>query len=274
MTDAGSCFYAVSVMHCRLRPFRHRFRYAIRSLLIDLDELPSLSSRLRLLCIDRPGPMTFRQQDHGPGDGRPLKLWVEDMLVRHGLPADGGRVRLLCCPRILGYAFNPLSIFFCEDRNGRLRALIYQVDNTFGDRHFYVHAVESDASDGPVHHECDKAFYVSPFIGMHATYHFRVSPPDEQLRVLIRQSIPDGDQLVATMTGTRQALTDRALAGLLLFAPLSGFKVIAAIHWQALKLWLKGARYHPRPTVDDNAGDSRIATTTQTHVSQESPTRS
>ena len=172
------------------------------------------------------------------------------MLLRHGIAPGGGRVRLLCSPRVLGYTFNPLCIYYCEDAGGRLQAVIYQVNNTFGERHFYVHAVAPDAAPGPLRHDSAKAFYVSPFIAMQATYHFRIAQPSESIRVLIRQSVPEGDQLIATMSGQRRVLRDRELALLALTMPLAGCKVIAAIHWQALKLWLKGARYHPRPVAD------------------------
>lgn len=247
MNDTDACLYAGSVMHCRLRPFRHRFRYAVRPLLIDLDRLSRLSARLRLLGVDRRGIVSFWQKDHGPGDGRPLRVWVDAMLARHGLAPAQGRVRLLCFPRVFGQAFNPLSIYFCEDADGGLHALIYQVNNTFGERHFYVHGVERQPAEAPVRHVCEKDFYVSPFIAMDSTYRFRVDVPDDRLRLLIRQSVPEGEQLVASMTGRRIPLTDAALARMALTAPLAGFKIVAAIHWQALKLWLKGARYHAHP---------------------------
>lgn len=259
MNDVGACLYAGSVMHSRLRPFRHRFRYAVCSLFIDLDRLAELSSRLRLLGIDRRGIFSFWQKDHGAGEDRSLREWVDETLARHGLPAERGRVRLLCFPRLFGYAFNPLSIFFCEGADGRLRALIYQVNNTFGERHFYVHAVGQGDGEGPVRHDCEKAFHVSPFIGMNSTYRFRVSQPDDRLRLLIRQSVPEGQQLVASMSGHRVLLSDAVLARLALTAPLAGFKVVAAIHWQALQLWLKGARYHPHPGRTTEAGAPQAA---------------
>ena len=244
-----SCLYAGTVMHRRLRPFRHQFRYGVYSLFVDLDELPELAGRTRLLAIDRPGLLSFQQRDHGAGDVGGLRAWAEALLRQNGVDIAGGSVRLLYFQRVLGYVFNPLSVFFCEDAGGRLAALIYQVNNTFGDRHFYLYPVPTDApSAGPMRHACEKAFYVSPFIGMRSTYHFHTRLPDDRLALAIRQTVPEGGQLVATLSGRRRELRDGVLARLALSVPVAGIQVLAAIHWQALKLWLKGARYHPRPS--------------------------
>ncbi len=126
--------------------------------------------------------------------------------------------------------------------------MVYEVKNTFGQQHCYVLPIAPDRRRGDaVFQQCDKGFYVSPFIGMDATYRFRLRPPDEQLSVLIRQSVPEGELLIATLTGRRVPLNDRALAHAFATHPLMTLKVVGAIHWQALRLWLKGARFHPRP---------------------------
>lgn len=235
--------YLGRVMHSRLRPFRHRFDYRVYSLLVDLDGLDRLPWPLR---HNRFGLLSIDDRDHGRRDGSPLRPWVEEELARHGIRLDGGTVRMLCFPRVLGYAFNPLTIYFCHGADGRLAALLYEVKNTFGDQHVYVCPADGDAS-GPVTHAQAKEFHVSPFIGMDGEYRFRLRVPDERLSILIRQTDPGGDLLLATYTGQRAPLTRGALLGAFLTHPLLTLKVIGAIHWEALRLWRKGAVFHRRP---------------------------
>jgi DUF1365 family protein len=164
------------------------------------------------------------------------------------LPEAGASIRLLCLPRLFGYVFNPLSIYFCADAAGRLRAILYEVKNTFGQQHCYLLPVATDhPADRPVSQTVAKNFYVSPFIEMGATYRFRIRPPDGRLAIAIAENVAEGRQLVATQTGRRAAFTDGNLLRALLLFPLITLTVMAAIHWQALLLWLKGARYHSRP---------------------------
>jgi len=157
-------------------------------------------------------------------------------------------VRLLCFPRVLGYVFNPLSIWFCYHADGGLRAVLYEVRNTFGGKHGYLVPLAADHHSGtPIVQGADKNFYVSPFIVMEQHYVFRLAEPGERLAVAIRQGGPQGAQLVARHSGRRRPLSDRMLLLAFLVYPLMTLKVIAAIHWQALRLWLKGARLQPRP---------------------------
>lgn len=240
--------YVGEVMHMRLHPFRHQFRYRVFTALLDIDRLESAESRL--FRVDRFGLFSFRRRDHGARDGGALRPWVEARLSEAGRPRPA-RIMLLSMPRLLGYAFNPLSVFFCHDEDGRLESAVYEVKNTFGDQIPYVVdavAAADPDGDGAARHMQAKAMYVSPFIGMAQTYRFTIRPPDERLAIRIRQAGPDErgretEWLIATQTGRRRALTDRALAGLVLTHPLAAFKVIAAIHWQALRLWLKGATF-------------------------------
>ena len=251
----GSSLYLGQVMHKRMRPFRHRFEYRVFSLLLDLDELAELPKRHRLFSVDRPNLFAFYNRDHGPRDGTPLKPWVLEQLRLGGIAlGEGGRVSLLCFPRLFGYAFNPLSIYYCHRADGTLAAIFYEVRNTFGEWHDYLLAPAAGRRPGePVVHGCDKAFYVSPFIGMTARYRFRLTEPAERLSVLIREEVPEGEILVATLVGQRRPLSDRALFSAFLRHPLMTAKVMAAIHWEALKLWIKGARYHARPAPPDEA---------------------
>ena len=232
--------YVGEVMHMRLRPFRHQFRYRVFTALLDVDRLETAESRL--MKIDRFGLFSFHRKDHGPRDGGALRPWVERQLAKAGRPAPE-RIMLLSMPRFLGYVFNPLSVFFCHDASGRLKSIVYEVKNTFGDQIPYVAAVDQDA--GAARHRQTKEMFVSPFIEMDQTYRFTIRPPGERLAIRIKQGdgTPGGDWLIATQNGARRVLSDRSLAGLTLTHPFAAVKVITAIHWQALKLWLKGARF-------------------------------
>jgi DUF1365 family protein len=155
---------------------------------------------------------------------------------------------LLCLPRVLGYVFNPLSLYYCYAADGRLAAVLYEVKNTFGEQHAYVLPVDpARASAEPIRQSCAKDLYVSPFIEMAARYHFRLAPPDRRLSVVIQEEVDGGPLLVATMTGRRRPLSDRELALAALRHPLMAHKVIAGIHLEALRLWRKGIALHPRP---------------------------
>lgn len=248
MTAMRSALYVGEVMHHRLRPRRHRFVYRTFSLLLDLDELPDLDRRLRLFAHNRPGLMSFHDLDHGAADGTTPRAWVEAALAKAGLAEAGRRIRVLCFPRILGYAFNPLTLYFCHRADDSLGAVIYAVRNTFGERHAYLIGVEpADAAAGLVRQSCAKAFYVSPFVPMQAGYHFRLNPPGESFALAIRETDVAGDLLVATQRARRRPLTDAALLRAIVGHPLMALKVVAAIHWEALRLWLKGASIQPRP---------------------------
>ena len=242
--------YRGRVMHHRLRPYRRRFTYAVFSLCLDIDRIGDWHRRLRLFSHNRFNLFSFHDRDHGPRDGSPLRPWLDGVLADVGLSQAGHRVSLLCYPRILGYVFNPLSVYFCHDTDDRLAAVVYEVKNTFGDQHCYVLPAESDAR-GQVHHGCEKRMFVSPFIGMQARYRFSLQPPGERLSVVIKESVPEGPQLVASLSGTRETLDDGALARMFLRYPLMTLKVIAGIHWEALFTWLRGATYHaPLPPPD------------------------
>ncbi|MEO1720924.1 MAG: DUF1365 domain-containing protein [Pseudomonadota bacterium] len=251
------CLYRGHVMHMRLRPFTHRFRYRVFTLLLDIDRLEETCTRLRLLRLDRFGLLSFHRRDHGARDGSALRPWAEAELAAVGRPKPA-RIMLLSFPRIFGYAFNPLSVYFCEDAAGRLESVIYEVKNTFGDQHTYVMAAD-EGRDGVARHGAEKGFFVSPFIGMTQSYRFTIRQPAERLAIRIRQHDAEGEWLIATQSGERVALTDAALLKLWAFHPLMTLKVILAIHWQALKLWLKGARFHPYrgpyPGMETEAGN-------------------
>ena len=241
--------YVGHVVHHRLAPLRHRFAYRVIHLLLDIDRLADLDRRLRLLSLERPNLYSVRCADHGPRDGTPLRPWVERQLADHGMAIGRGRVFLLCMPRVLGYVFNPLSIYYCYDDGSRLMALIYEVRNTFGEQHAYVvGAAPGQRPSGTVRHRFAKAFYVSPFIEPRAHYALRITPPGPRLSVAIWEQGEAGTRLFASLTGDRRPLTDRQLTWAAFSHPLVTLKVIAGIHWEALRLWRKGAPRVPRST--------------------------
>lgn len=246
------CAYEGHVMHMRLRPRAHRFRYRLWTLLLDVDRVEETARGLRLFSANRFNLLSHHDADHGARDGSPLRPWVEARLASAGLPRPA-RIRLLAMPRFLGWVFNPLSVYFCEDAEGRLESVVYEVKNTFGDQIPYA----LDArGEGPRRHAQAKEMFVSPFIGMDQVYRFDLLPPGETLALRIKQGDAQGDLLIATQNGARRPLTDSVLARLALGAPFLPVQVTAAIHWQALRLWLKGApfRRYPGPKRDSAAG--------------------
>jgi DUF1365 family protein len=227
-------------MHRRITPRHHRFKYRVFAMLLELDELPALGRSLSLFKHNRRGLFSFQDRDHG--DGRALNVWLDDLLAQAGIAADGAR-RVLCYPRILGYVFNPLSVWFCDDRDGALKAIIYEVHNTYEERHAYVLPVGEDQK--LVRHGCPKAFYVSPFLTRDCRYSFRIRPPADDVAIAIHEEEGGAPILNASFAGARRALTDRALARMLLRYPLMTLKVVFAIHFEAVRLMLKGVRRHP-----------------------------
>lgn len=241
-----SALYAGVVTHQRFAPKRHFLRYRLFQMLFDLDETPSLARRLRLFSHDAFNLVAFHDRDHGDGRAGPLRGWVEDTLARAGLPIDGGRILLLCMPRILGHVFNPLSIYFCHRRDGALAAMLYEVNNTFGERHSYLIPV-TDPTAGTIRQSCAKAFHVSPFMDMAMTYHFRLALPAERVAVAIEGRDAAGPVISAAFAGRRSPLTDWHLLKAFLRHPLLAMQVLGAIHWEALKLWRKGVKIRRLP---------------------------
>jgi DUF1365 family protein len=239
-----SAIYIGSVVHQRLRPVRHRLRSAIFYLLIDLDELPRLHARLKLFSFDRFNLFAFHQRDHGDGTPGGLRAWVERLLGEADLPG-GGPVQVMCMPRLLGHAFNPITVFFCHGPDANLVAMIYEVRNTFGEKHCYLLAVEG--AGGTIRQQCRKQFFVSPFMAMDMLYRFRVTRPDETISLSVTVADASGPMLATAFAGSRSVLTDRALLGRFVRMPLLGTKVLFAIHWEAALLWLKGLPLLRRP---------------------------
>lgn len=246
--SAAGTLYPGKVMHQRLKPFGHRFNYAVFSLLVDIDRLDELGAMSKLLSVNRSGILSFREGDHVEESGETLRQFADRLLERAGIAEPASRILLLAYPRMFGYVFNPLSTYFAYDAAGVLVAIIYGVRNTFGERHSYVAPVlAGEMSPAGIRQTRAKRFHVSPFMEMGLRYHFRILPPGRTVRLRIHETAGDEPLLSATFNGDARPLTDRTLVGCLLRFPLMTVKVIAGIHWEALKLWLKGARFRTSP---------------------------
>lgn len=237
-----SALYLGTVMHRRHRPRAHKLRYRVFWCLFDLDEVDMQARRLLLLSHNRFNALSLHDADHGDGSETSLRGQVDRHLDAAGIPAD--KVLLLCMPRIFGYSFNPLSVYFCYAQE-RLTAIVYEVHNTFGERHSYLIPVAEQAQT--IEQHCRKEFYVSPFMGMDMTYDFRVTIEHDRIAVAIRGADDQGPLIDASLAARATPLTDGALLRALVTHPLVTLKVIAAIHWHAMKMLLKGYRIEARP---------------------------
>ena len=243
MTPLAS-LYVGRTTHSRLEPRPHSFSYSLFQLLIDIDRVDEALQGLKTIRHGRPGLFSFDERDHGARDGTSLRAWAEAKLAEAGMAASAARIRLLSFPRVLGFVFNPISIFFVEAEDGRLEAVIYEVNNTFGQTHAYV----TPAAGAPCERqEADKKLYVSPFYRVEGAYGFLVTPPGETFDLVIAKTVAGRPDFTATLHARRLALTDTALLKLFFAMPLMTLGVVAAIHWQALILWLKGAPFGSRP---------------------------
>lgn len=249
-----SALFAGKVMHMRFRPKRHRLQYRVFSLLLDLDELPTLDKSMRLFGYNRRALISFHDKDHGDGTHNGLRNWIESRLNDAGLLEQDMRIRVLCYPRILGYVFNPLTLYFCYGQHG-LRAVLYEVCNTFGERHTYTIPVMDTQAEN-IQQSCTKGFYVSPFVPMNCHYNFHIEPPAEKVLVRIDETDPEGMLLVASFAAERQELNDRSLLSALISHPLMTLKITAGIYWEAFLLWRKGT-----PVYRHSTAANRVAST-------------
>ncbi len=241
----ASAIYDGHVTHQRLKPIRHRLRYGMFMMFLDLDELPILAKKLHLFSHEKFNLFAFHEADHGAGKSGDLRRWLQTHLHAAGLHEPCGGIKILCMPRILGHVFNPISVFFCHRQDGSPLAILYEVRNTFGERHAYLIPVADPA--WPIRQTCDKCFYVSPFMPMQMVYRFRVANPDQHFSLGITATAPDGLMIATAFAGKRAAFTDGVLLGQFLRMPFLGAKVLAAIHFEALKLWWLGLKLLPRP---------------------------
>jgi len=239
-----TCIYKGNVSHRRFKPLKHYFSYKTFSILFDLDELESLQKKISLFSFNKFNLFSFYNKDHGARDGNNLNDWVKKNLKKNNLNFSISKIKLLCFPRIFGYVFNPLSVFyFYEEKN--LKVILYEVKNTFNEQHTYIFPVNPNSKI--INHYCNKKFYVSPFIEMETDYNFRLTEPDDYLKVYIKQTDRKKDKiLIACQTGHKQTMNTKQLAINFFTHPIMTFKIILGIHFEALKLWKKGAIFQKR----------------------------
>ncbi len=245
MSDAGA-LYRARVMHRRRVAPRYRFTYDVYYLLLDLDRIGALAHELKFFSLARWNLFSLDPRDYGDGSGQ-LRAWAERALASAGIALAGGRIRLLTMPRVLGLGFNPISLWYCEHADGSLRAVIAEVRNTFGEKHCYLLDAGGGALAWGQMPEKDKCFHVSPFFDLVGRYRFVLEAPGETLGVRIHESREHVSIMDATLHGSRHELSDRSIALQVLRLPWLMFKVVGGIHWEALKLWLRGARFHAKP---------------------------
>ncbi|MFN3746377.1 MAG: DUF1365 domain-containing protein [Hyphomicrobiaceae bacterium] len=246
MTPFRSGLYVGAVAHKRLTPRRHAFSYRVFALCLDVDEIDRLHSALRLFSRNAPNVLSFWDRDFGRSPDRPVGEKARQLLADAGLEAFGHRIELVCYPRVLGYVFNPLSVYFCRDDAGRLGAILYEVTNTFGERRAYL--IEVPEPRGPIAQACRKELYVSPFTAPTGTYSFHVRPPDKDVVIGVAFRDAHGPVLKTHFRAERAELSDRAILRQLVGNPAMTLKVIGAIHFEAARLWLKGVPLKTRYT--------------------------
>ena len=255
---ALGALYIGTVMHARMKPVTHRFTYRVFSMLIDLDQLPALDRLSAVFSVNRFNLFSFYPADHGPRDGSSLALYARTLLKEAGTSDSISHVYLLCYPRMLGYAFNPLSVYFAYGADHTLLGVIYEVRNTFGEHHTYVAAVHpGELTVSGLRQERKKRFYVSPFNDLAMRYLFRLHPPDEKITVRILVTDENGPLLSAAFAGQKTSFSTRRLIAQFLTIPLMTLKIMSGIHFEALRLWLKGLRMvkRPKPPVTVSFGD-------------------
>ena len=236
----NSSIYNGTVIHKRFKPKIHFFKYKVFSLLIDLSDLNYLNKKISFFSYNGFNLISFFDKDHGDRDGSSLIDWVKKNLTENNINSENIRIKLLCYPRIFGYVFNPLSVFFVYDYNENLISVLYEVKNTFGEQHTYVFKAENN---NLLQHNCSKKFHVSPFIEMNCNYFFKILRPSEKISVVIDQYQLNEKILYASQDGKRVDFNSKELLKSYLKHPLMTFKIISAIHFEAFKLWIKGIRF-------------------------------
>ena len=238
-----TCIYRGFVTHRRFKPVRHYFSYKTFSILFNLSELEELHKKIGIFSFNKFNIFSFYNKDHGSRDGSDLTEWVKTNLKKYNLNFNISKIKLLCFPRIFGYVFNPLSIFYCYEGN-ILKAILYEVKNTFNEQHTYVFPVADNLKI--ITQQCNKKFYVSPFIEMDTLYNFRLTEPGENIKILIKQTDKIDKVLVACQVGKKQPMSLKQLIINFFIHPMMTLKIILSVHYEALRLWKKGVIFQKR----------------------------
>ena len=238
----NSCIYNGEVNHTRFKPVKHFLNYKTFSLFIDLDEIEQLDKSISIFSHNKFNIFSFYNKDHGDRDGNCLKKWVISNLKKYKIKGNISKIKILCYPRIFGYVFNPLSIFYCYE-NDKLKSIFYEVKNTFNEQHTYIFKIKDGEE---IKQKCKKKFYVSPFMDMETFYNFKLIDPNQRLSVMIKQTDAEGTVLTATQTGDKKEFNFKQLLINFFRYPLMTLKIISSIHFEALLLWKKGAIYRKR----------------------------
>lgn len=242
MSQLQSCLYVGDVGHRRIAPVKHELHYRVYDLFIDVDELSGLNGRFKFLSYNRFNLFSIADKKFGAGDGKSISEHVWGLVKSSPCADDVKRIFMLCYPAVLGRVFNPLTTYYCYDGADRLAMMIYEVSNTFGGRHSYVIPI---GNNGQQSHA--KKFYVSPFNAVEGDYDFSVQAPGEELKLGITLRVAGKPVLLAWFSGERRELNDFALLRSFFSLPLLPLKVVAGIHWEALKLLVKGMKLVTRP---------------------------
>ena len=235
-----SFIYSGNVVHKRFKPKEHFFKYKVFSLFIDLSEIKEIEKKISFFSYNKFNLISFFDKDHGDRNGTSLVEWVKNNLKKSGLYTREIKIKLLCYPRIFGYVFNPLSIFFVYNSKSSLIAILYEVKNTYGEQHTYV--FKTNPNEKTIQNSCEKKFYVSPFMDLSSKYYFKILDPQNKLSVVIDQRDKEGKLLFASQDGIRSELSSKNLILSYIKHPLMTFKIISAIHFEALRLWMKGIK--------------------------------
>jgi DUF1365 family protein len=250
MRTLKSGIYSGLLRHRRMRPVPHHFSYRLFMMYLDLDELPEVFRGRWFWSVRRPALARFRREDHFGDPGQPLDESVRELVERETGSAPEGPIRMLTHLRYFGHVFNPVSFYYCFDRNDQfVETIVAEVNNTpWGERHCYVLPQSMNRGSGShARYHPDKVFHVSPFMEMDVDYDWRFNQPGERLTVHMENARQGEKVFDATLNLARREISAGSLARVLVLFPMVTVKVVAGIYWQALRLWLKSVPVHDHP---------------------------